>query len=65
MCRRVQCDECGKPTFKGCGKHVEEVLGDVPPPDRCRCLEEAQSQRTQARAESGSFLDRVRRAIGG
>ena len=41
MCRRVSCRDCGKPTFRGCGDHVEEVLGDVPPPERCRCREQA------------------------
>ena len=39
MCRRVDCVKCGKPTFAGCGAHVEQVLGDVPPANRCRCRE--------------------------
>jgi len=37
MCRRVVCSTCGKPTWAGCGKHVEQVLGDVHPKDRCQC----------------------------
>ena len=37
MCRRVTCEKCGKPTFAGCGAHVEAVLGDVPKEARCRC----------------------------
>ena len=41
MCRRVQCEKCGKPTYAGCGAHIEQVLGDVPRADRCRCREEA------------------------
>jgi hypothetical protein len=44
MCRRVTCRDCGKPTFAGCGNHVEAVLGDVPPKDRCRCAERAASE---------------------
>jgi hypothetical protein len=40
MCRRVECSKCGRPTFAGCGAHVEQVLRDVPPTDRCRCREE-------------------------
>ncbi len=40
MCRRVTCNECRKPTFAGCGLHVEQVLGDVPADARCRCREE-------------------------
>jgi hypothetical protein len=26
MCRRVDCKQCGKPTYAGCGAHVEQVL---------------------------------------
>lgn len=43
MCRRVTCDKCGKPTFAGCGAHIEQVLGDVPKDDRCKCREESAS----------------------
>ncbi len=48
MCRRVDCPKCGKPTFAGCGAHVELVLGDVPPDQRCRCheSEEARDERS-------------------
>lgn len=46
MCRRVTCPQCGKPTFAGCGMHVEQVLGDVPKEKRCRCAEEARSQKS-------------------
>ena len=45
MCRRVECEKCGKPGFKGCGMHVEQVLGDVPPAERCRCAEEERERR--------------------
>jgi hypothetical protein len=36
MCRRVTCDTCGKPTYAGCGEHIEQVLGDVPVDQRCQ-----------------------------
>lgn len=36
MCRRVNCPQCGKPTFAGCGMHIEQVLGDVPKDQRCQ-----------------------------
>ena len=39
MCRRVDCTKCGRPTYTGCGAHVEQVLADVPTADRCRCRE--------------------------
>lgn len=37
MCRRIDCRKCGRPTFAGCGMHVEQVLGNVPPAQRCQC----------------------------
>ncbi len=37
---RITCPICQKPTFSGCGAHIEMVLGDVPPEKRCRCREE-------------------------
>jgi hypothetical protein len=37
MCHRVQCARCGKPTFMGCGRHVEQALAGVPIAERCRC----------------------------
>jgi hypothetical protein len=43
MCQRVRCSKCGKPTFVGCGRHVEQVLGDVPVTDRCHCREQTAS----------------------
>ncbi|MCU0311122.1 MAG: hypothetical protein MUE36_09270 [Acidimicrobiales bacterium] len=39
MCRRATCPSCDRPTFKGCGAHVEQVLADVAPADRCRCAD--------------------------
>jgi hypothetical protein len=50
MCRRVSCDSCGKPTFKGCGDHVEQVLANVPADQRCRCREQAKEAAVQATA---------------
>jgi hypothetical protein len=37
MCQRVTCSSCGKPTYAGCGRHIEAVLGDVPQAERCQC----------------------------
>jgi hypothetical protein len=41
MCRRVTCSQCHKPTFAGCGAHVEQVLAAVPRKDRCQCSAQA------------------------
>jgi hypothetical protein len=43
MCRRIRCEQCQKPTFAGCGKHVEQVLKDVPAEARCACTEAAKA----------------------
>jgi len=37
MCLRSVCSKCGKATWVGCGRHVDEVLRDVPVADRCQC----------------------------
>lgn len=37
MCVKVTCPKCGKYTYVGCGKHVEEVLKNVPESERCKC----------------------------
>jgi hypothetical protein len=37
MCRRVTCPTCNKPTWAGCGQHIEQALADVPKADRCSC----------------------------
>lgn len=42
MCRAVECRACGRPTWQGCGAHVEQVLGHVPKDERCMCREAQQ-----------------------
>ncbi len=37
MCHRVQCTRCGKPSWVGCGRHVEQALAGVPADERCSC----------------------------
>jgi len=46
MCSRTTCRECGKPTFSGCGMHIEQVLGDVPKDERCKCRDAQQQSST-------------------
>ena len=55
MCQKVSCRTCGKPTYAGCGQHIEQVLGNVPRAERCKCREE------QAAGGGGtpSFLKRL------
>ncbi len=36
MCRQVTCRKCGKPTWAGCGQHVDQVMAGVPKAPRCQ-----------------------------
>jgi hypothetical protein len=61
MCRKVNCRKCGKPSWSGCGAHVEQVLGDVPKSQRCQCSAQAKV----ATGGTGSFISKVLKKIGG
>jgi hypothetical protein len=50
MCSQVQCQQCGKPTWAGCGQHIEQALANVPKSERCTCREDAAKQRKAAPA---------------
>lgn len=56
MCRRVTCDRCGKPSWAGCGAHVEQVMAGVPRDQRCRCREEAASAGPAQKGSMFGFL---------
>jgi hypothetical protein len=62
MCQRITCKECGRPGFVGCGRHVEQVLGDVAAADRCQCG----AKRTEAApaGQARGILDWVTDFIG-
>lgn len=50
MCRRVDCPRCGRPSFAGCGAHVEQVLRDVPRDRRCHCHDKKHDRKPDAKA---------------
>jgi hypothetical protein len=35
MCHAVRCRTCGLVTWRGCGRHVEQVLASYPRESRC------------------------------
>ena len=41
MCSPATCSRCGKVTWSGCGKHVDQVMRGVPTSQRCACPPEA------------------------
>jgi len=36
MCSQVTCRKCGKPTWTGCGQHIEQALKGIPKSKRCQ-----------------------------
>ncbi|MGC8462886.1 MAG: hypothetical protein ACP5P9_04365 [Acidimicrobiales bacterium] len=47
MCTAVTCPSCRRPSWVGCGRHVDQVLGHVPVGERCQCrAERAASKRS-------------------
>ncbi|MFM2151992.1 MAG: hypothetical protein RL199_427 [Pseudomonadota bacterium] len=59
MCRALSCDQCGKPTWAGCGAHVEQVIGHIPKAERCRCREKASAPASPAVTGETSLLARL------
>ena len=43
MCHAVTCRQCGKTTWAGCGRHVDEVMRGVPEDQRCTCDPQARA----------------------
>ena len=50
MCSQVKCESCGKPTWTGCGRHIEQALANVPKAQRCSCREQAAQKAGDAKA---------------
>jgi hypothetical protein len=58
MCRRVECSSCKKPTYAGCGAHIEAVLADVPKDQRCHCREDKKANAASGQSGPPSALRR-------
>lgn len=56
MCQPANCSACGKPTYVGCGRHVEQVLGHVPKDQRCTCRETASEE---SKGRETSLIQRI------
>jgi len=54
MCHQVKCERCSKPTWSGCGSHVERALTGVAPGERCTCGQGAATTGTSSLAISGA-----------
>ncbi len=54
MCSRTTCRTCGKPTWSGCGNHIEQALQGVPKGQRCSCDKNAKPAKS-----GGGFFSRI------
>ncbi|WP_165858002.1 hypothetical protein [Corynebacterium alimapuense] len=49
MCYPVNCNQCGKTTWAGCGQHVAQVKANVPANQWCTC------EKTPKQSKPGIF----------
>ena len=54
MCHRTTCRTCNKPTWAGCGNHIEMALAGVPESQRCNCTAAQKASQPQ-----GGFIGRL------
>lgn len=48
MCQTIQCSECSKLTYIGCGKHLKTLFINIPIHSLCICDKEKFTQITKA-----------------
>lgn len=56
MCRPVNCRNCSKTTWAGCGAHVDQVMRDVPESKQCTCRSDGNAGRGE---RSTSLMGRL------
>lgn len=60
MCSRITCGKCKKPTWTGCGQHIDQALKGVPKSERCRCRAEASMVRPEEpKGQGRGWLSRL------
>ncbi|KAH6567087.1 hypothetical protein BASA61_007588 [Batrachochytrium salamandrivorans] len=64
MCRMVQCSKCTKPTWAGCGMHIETALAGVPVESRCACSRAVESSSDRIHFKATVPLTSTNSAIG-
>jgi len=52
MCHLAQCPQCGMYTWGGCGRHVAQIMGQIPPEQRCQCPVQGRVAAAQAAAQA-------------
>lgn len=59
MCAKTTCRTCGKPTWSGCGNHVETALRGIPKAERCQGHARAEASAPANTQKSGGFFSRL------
>ncbi|MFN8589684.1 MAG: hypothetical protein U0704_17995 [Candidatus Eisenbacteria bacterium] len=59
MCHRVTCPKCKRPTWSGCGQHIEQALAGVPKAERCQCREKGASAQPAAQQGGSGWLSKL------
>lgn len=65
MCRQTTCRTCQRPTWAGCGAHIENVLGHIPKSERCQghTRPASPTNPTTSAPKKPTFLQRLRRSV--
>lgn len=58
MCYQVTCSECKKPTWGGCGKHIDGVFTNFKYEDRCACKARTQEEQNKNAPGGGGKHDK-------
>ncbi len=45
MCKLETCPVCQQPTWIGCGRHIDAIMGSIAPGDRCPAASEHGAER--------------------
>ncbi len=59
MCRPVNCKQCGKTTWAGCGQHIDSVKARVPAGQWCDGNHPAGTVSADGAAKTGGFFKRL------
>ena len=58
MCHKTTCRKCGKPTWAGCGNHIEQALAGIPQAQRCQGHGSSSSASSSSGGLFGSLFGR-------
>jgi hypothetical protein len=58
MCSRTTCRKCKKPTWSGCGQHIEQALAGVPKNQRCSCATGSEKANS-TKLKTGGFFSKL------